>query len=760
VDTFHIHIEGIVQGVGFRPFVYQLATHRGLVGWVNNTNDGLHIEISALQDKAEAFYQHIIRHPPKLATITRHEIQKSSYQEFTQFAIIESDSGSNPSLPLTPDFALCEDCRSEISNANDRRYEYAFTTCTNCGPRYSIITSLPYDRPNTMMADFEQCDECRAEYNNPLNRRHFSQTNSCPNCGISIMMHDEQLADEEISQIANYLDKGKILAIKGIGGFLLMCNAANREVIERLRERKNRPTKPFAVMYPNMEMIKADLQVSEEEEALFLDEVSPIVLLKPISDKLQINAESIAPGLNHIGCMLPYAPLFHLLLQQYQKPVIATSGNVSGSPIIYQNTEAHAELKDIADVIITNNRHIVIPQDDSVIKFSDQHRQKVILRRSRGLAPTFLHPGINLAHKNILAVGAQMKSSFAFTNKGQLYISQYLGDMDNYLTQNHYEHTINHFFQVFKAQPQIIIGDKHPDYFSTHYGLALAARLNVPFVPVQHHEAHFYAVLAENKLLNQPEEVLGVIWDGTGYGDDGEIWGGEFFLYKDGQAKRVAHIPYFPFILANKMPREPRVSALAFGSLSNDNKNPEELRNKFSKAEWSVYQRMLAEPPLRTSSMGRVFDAMASIILDIDKTSFEGEAAMMLEAAASAYFSTKTIKEVNRYDIQSTEGKNHFSNLFNLVMEDKNNGITNSEIAAKFHLSLVNLIRQEAEKQGVKKIAFSGGVFQNSLLIDLIKTILATDFELIFHQRLSSNDENISFGQLAYFTMHEKNLIT
>jgi hydrogenase maturation protein HypF len=329
--------------------------------------------------------------------------------------------------------------------------------------------------------------------------------------------------------------------------------------------------------------------------------------------------------------------------------------------------------------------------------------------------------------------------------------------MDNYLTQSHYEKTINHFLRVFQTRPQVIIGDRHPDYFTTKYGTELAEKLNIPFVQVQHHEAHFYAVLTENNQLQSSDSILGVIWDGTGYGDDGQIWGGEFFLYDKGQAKRVAHISYFPFILGNKMPREPRVSALAFGSLSADNKNLDALTHKFTTEEWSIYQRMMAEPSLRTSSMGRVFDAMASVVLDIDKTSFEGEAAMMLEAAASAYFSNRSINDVRTYNIITTDEINQFANLFNLVIEDKNKGVSNPEIAAKFHLSLVNLIRHEAEKQGVKKIAFSGGVFQNSLLIDLIKTVLKEEYELIFHQRLSSNDENISYGQLAYFILHEKN---
>jgi hydrogenase maturation protein HypF len=754
--TYHIHLSGIVQGVGFRPFVYQLALSHKLCGRVNNGNDGVHIEITAPPAKAEAFYRQLVDRPPKLATITRHEMREIAAREFTRFEIIASDSGTRPSLPLTPDFALCQDCRQEIDDKNNRRFNYAFTTCTNCGPRYSIITGLPYDRPNTTMAGFEQCDECRTEYHNPLNRRHFSQTNSCNECGIEIMVDEDLPVDNDLDKIINYLDQGKILAVKGIGGFLLICNAINKEAIKRLRHRKNRPTKPFAVMYPHLEMIKADFQVTKEEETRFTDEVAPIILLQPKSAKLSLHQATIAPGLNRIGCMIPYAPLFHLLLKHYQKPVIATSGNISGSPIIYHNRAAREELAAIADVIITNNRDIMVPQDDSVISFTTNHHHQIILRRSRGLAPTFLDPGLGLTGKSILALGAQMKSSFALTNEGSLYVSQYLGDMDNYLTQDYYEQTVDHFFKVFKTRPETILGDRHPDYFTSRYGSRLANELAVPFVQVQHHKAHFYAVLAENKLLPSSEPILGVIWDGTGYGDDGQIWGGEFFLGKDGHCQRVAHIPYFPFILGNKMPREPRISALAFGSLGTDDNYLLALKHKFSSQEWGIYQNMLAAPTLRTSSMGRVFDAVAAIVLDIDKTSYEGEAAMMLEAAASAWLSKKPITSRQGYNISSESSENAFTNLFHLIIDDKKNNISTGEIAARFHLSLVNLIRHEAEKQEVKTIAFSGGVFQNGLLVDLIKTILQDDYQLLFHQRLSPNDENIAYGQLAWYIMHEK----
>ena len=341
-----------------------------------------------------------------------------------------------------------------------------------------------------------------------------------------------------------------------------------------------------------------------------------------------------------------------------------------------------------------------------------------------------------------------MKSSFTFTNKDLVYISQYLGDMDNFLTQEYYKKTVEHFIKVFESSPRTIISDKHPDYFTTGYATELAEELNVPFLQLQHHKAHFYAVLGENKLLSSNEPILGVIWDGTGYGDDEQIWGGEFFLFQDKEMKRASHIPYFPFILGNKMPREPRISAL---SICSETSKLDDIRDKFTSSEWSLYTQLIKNPPLQTSSMGRLFDAIASIVLDIDKTSYEGEAAMMLEAVASTYFETQPINGMNAYDISLDENK-FLATLVEQILSDKRNKISDSEIAAKFHISLVNLIRHEAEKQEVNKIAFSGGVFQNALLTDLITTLLQDDFELIFHQRLSANDENISYGQLAWFS--------
>jgi hydrogenase maturation protein HypF len=598
---------------------------------------------------------------------------------------------------------------------------------------------------------FPQCPECSREYNDPLNRRHYSQTNSCPACGIN-MYHGEE--EVEVEFVVKQLELGKILAVKGIGGFLLITDASNADSIKTLRRRKYRPTKPFAVMYPNLEIVTHEYHISNSAKQLLENEVSPVVLLSPKAQP-SIQVDSIAPGLNKVGVMIPYAPLFQLILDRFKNPIIATSGNVSGSPIIYTNEDAENELGEIADVIITNNRDIVIPQDDSVYSFT-ANEQPIILRRSRGMAPSFLRHNLELPDIPVLAMGADMKSAFAMTHKDYLYVSQYLGDMDSFLTQAYYEKTLAHLSSVLDHQPQVIVVDKHPGYFSTGLGEKISNDKSISKLEVQHHKAHFYAVLAENDLLRTEQAVMGIIWDGTGYGDDGMIWGGEFLTYRGTEMSRVSHLPYFPFILGDKMPREPRISALAISNLLGE-KTPE-IHSKFNNTEWQLYQPMLAEPTLQTSSMGRLFDAVASLVLGTDKISFEGEAAMMLEAAAQSAFEKENGNRVSSNNSYDYPLDNFQLNLFNSILDDIKSGTSNPEIALKFHYSLVNLIRQEAEKLQVRKLAFSGGVFQNSLLVALILKELSSSFDLYFHKQLSPNDENISYGQIAWYTMHEKQL--
>lgn len=759
-DTFRIHIQGLVQGVGFRPFVYKLAKQFALKGWVNNTTDGVHIVFNSNKVNAELFYEELIRKAPALSRITHHFFSKIKSQKFDSFEIIESNEKADTVLMLTPDFAMCADCKAELHTSNNFRYQYPFITCTHCGPRYSIITSLPYDRPNTTMKDFEICEKCNAEYHDPENRRHYSQTNSCQKCGIKMEIYDapaNKLFSDNVSIIETVisgLNDGKIIAVKGIGGYLLLCDANNVETVKRLRERKHRPSKPFAVMFPGIEAIENITTLRKEEADSLQSFVSPIILLEVKgSCGEQICLKEIAPNLSTLGVMLPYTPLFKLILSGFKKPVVATSANNSDAPIIFKDDEALHSLFSVADFVVTNNREIVVPQDDSVIQFTKLSRQKITMRRSRGIAPSYF----NYTCKSdavVLATGAMLKSSFTFVNKKYTYISQYLGSTDSFEAQEVYSKTVQHFFELFRKNPDVILTDKHPQYFSNQFSKKLAARLHVTSMEIQHHKAHFAAVLAENNLFSYTEKiadfgpVLGVIWDGTGLGDDGNVWGGEFFTCENNNMKRAAHFDYFPFILGDKMPKEPRISALA--TCADVPLADKFLSNKFSETEWKLYRKMITKSSLQCSSVGRIFDAVSSLLNLCDKQSFEGEAAMLLQEQASAYLTKNGWAFGESYFI-GNDNLVSTTSVMNQIVIDINRNKSSEFIAAKFHYSLVHLVEKIADNFKVKSIAFSGGVFLNSVLIDLLHFHLGKHFQLYFHKELSPNDENISFGQMAYF---------
>jgi hydrogenase maturation protein HypF len=602
------------------------------------------------------------------------------------------------------------------------------------------------------MDTFKMCPTCENEYQNVKDRRFYSQTNSCITDGVTL--------SHSVSTLTSAINDGKIIAIKGIGGYLLMCDATNETAIKTLRERKHRPTKPFAVMYPTIEMLENDAILRGYEREALQSPEAPIVLLN-LKNEVQsgIKTELIAPNLSQIGAMLPYTPLFTLITEGVGKPLIATSGNISGSPIIFQDEKAEEYLSEIADLVVSNNREIVVPQDDSVIKFSYFKEKKIIIRRSRGFAPTYLYKSVPSRvfgmtplepPKSVLALGAMMKSTFSWAHEGNIYVSQYLGDLESYETQESFEHTLNHFLQLFNDKPQRIITDKHPDYFSTQLGERLSKEWQIPIEKVQHHKAHFTAVMAENGLLEEKEPILGIIWDGTGLGDDGNIWGGEFFKYSGNSFLRCYYFDYFPLILSDKMPKEPRISAL---SLAHDVMGFEQiLSKKFSNTEGVLYKKLLKqEGVLQTSSVGRLFDGVASLLDLGDKMSYEGEAAMLLENLATTYFKTHSLDFKDSYIM---EGASYYrvptkALIQNLVF-DINKNKDRKYIAAKFHYSLVVIIKNVARNVGCKKLAFSGGVFQNSLLVDLIIHHLDKEFELFFHNQLSPNDECISFGQLFY----------
>ena len=755
-NTYHIHFEGIVQGVGFRPFVYRHAVKRGLNGWVNNTNDGVHIHVNANEKVANLFFCELKNNLPQLAVITRSSIEETKFYDYQNFRIVESKSKVKPTLLLTPDVAMCNDCRNELHNSNNRRYHYPFITCTNCGPRYSIITTLPYDRPNTTMEKFTMCNICNKEYNNPMERRHFSQTNSCPDCAVEMQLYEKGKLTQNFTNlgyIVQQWQQGKIIAIKGIGGYLLTCDATNPKVVAKLRERKHRPTKPFALMYPDVESIYKDVVLSKVEKEELQSIHAPIVLLTVNDNPKLLNPDAVYElnhGLSRLGIMLPYTPLYDLLLTRFGKPVVATSGNITDSTIIFGDNKAIAELSKIADIILLNNRNIIIPQDDGVVQFSKTHHQKVTLRRSRGKAPTYINPKLQLPSKTVLATGSMLKSVFGLINQQNIYISQYLGNIESYDAQLNYEQTFNHFEKLLSPEIDAVVVDKHPDYFSTRFGKMLAKKHQLTIYEVQHHKAHFYSVLGENNLIDSEEKILGVIWDGTGLGEDGNIWGGEFFTYEKGEMSRAHYAGEFDFILADKMVREPRISLL---SIARNIAGMEQLvKPKFSKTEWKIYNRLLQKPNnLKSSSMGRLFDAVASLLFGFDVHSFEAEASMQLENKAAGYYYNHPVSLNDSY-LDETIPDNLFTWLMEKIMQDVNRQTGQAYIAAKFHITLVDYIIKTARKLNFNNLAFSGGVFQNALLVDLIKLNMSNDFKLFFQNEFSPNDEGIPFGQLMYYT--------
>lgn len=733
--------------------MYILANENAVKGCVSNTNDGVHIKFNATENDAKLFCEKIIAHAPQQATILSNELTEINWEEFVDFKIINSTNNFQTDLLLTPDFAICSECKEELNDPNNRRYHYPFITCTQCGPRYSIVKSLPYDRVNTTMAIFDMCSNCTNEYNNPLDRRYFSQTNSCKDCAIQMMMYDtngkEILKNNDaiLQEINTQLVNGKIVAVKGIGGYLLLCDATNENAIKEVRKRKHRPTKPFAVMFANENQLQDYTNLSKEELECITSTIAPIVILNAKQNSfLRIN--DISPSLNTIGAMLPNAALLYIIAKQFQKPLIATSANISNSPIIYKDGDALQFLQLIADFIVTNNREILTPQDDSVVQFTKQSKRQIIFRRARGMAPSYLS-NLNTTNHNCLATGALMKSSFAVQANNKIYISQYLGTTDTVEAQQYYTNTVTHLTAVLNLKPKQIITDKHQQYFSTVFANSFAKKNNINTTQVQHHKAHFAAVLAENNLLKSNESILGVIWDGTGFGDDGKLWGGEFFLYENNAMQRIYCFDYFPQLLADKMAKEPRLSALSI--CNNVIGSDVLLQPKFTETEWTLYKKMLQnETQIECSSMGRIFDAVASLLNVCNKQSHEGEAAMYVQTLAEKYFITNEYTMTESYFTSGAHLRRiPTATLFNGIVNDILRKKSNEFVAAKFHFSLVHIIEIAATNLHIKKIACSGGVFQNTLLVDMLEKHLNKN-ELYFHSKLSPNDENISFGQLAY----------
>ncbi|MDR3693887.1 carbamoyltransferase HypF [Mucilaginibacter sp.] len=756
METYHIHINGIVQGVGFRPMIYHLAKKLNLNGYVKNDSNGVNVFFNASYDEADAFFKRIKLAAPEKSKIISAKLFRITDQSYVDFTILVQDNNAcEKQVLLSPDMALCPDCRAELHDAGNRRYRYPFITCTQCGPRYSIMNGLPYERHTTAMQAFTMCETCKAEYLDINDRRFFSQTNSCVDCGIKLSLYKDASTiianDTEavLSHIKNYLRQGKIIAVKGIGGYLLLCDANNLQAIQILRARKYRPSKPFAILYPCIKSVQNSFELNEQEQELLESPAAPIVLLALKQTAFyELAVKGIIPGLERMGVMIPYNPLLDLISNDFGKPLIATSANISGSPIIYKDDDALNYLFEIADCVVSNNREIITPQDDSVVQVSKYTHQQIIFRRSRGYAPSFLDYQPQ-TKSGILSTGAFLKSSFTLAVNGNVFVSQFLGSGESFESQLMYRQTLEHWLQMYTVKPEVIVADMHPGYFSTEYALELAEKFDAEVKLVQHHEAHFAAVLAENKLLRKKDPVLGVIWDGTGLGTDRNIWGGEFFKYENNQMERVNHFDYFPTVAGDKTALEPRIAALC--AVSESGRRPSILKEKFTGAEWNNYHALIRSANLFTSSVGRIFDAVASLLGICDKQSYEGEAAMYLQRAAAAYVDENGFNMDESYVKEwKADGLVPTEVLIRNLLADINSGKPISYIAAKFHYTMVCLPGIIAGDLNIQHICFSGGVFQNALLVDWIKTAYEGKYQLYFHINLSPNDENISFGQLVY----------
>ncbi|MDB9314569.1 carbamoyltransferase HypF [Spirulina sp. CS-785/01] len=744
-----IKIRGIVQGVGFRPFIYNLATELNLTGWVNNSSQGVFIEAEGEQTTLDTFITRIQQENPphsRIQTLETHWLSPVGYETFN---IRESTTGEKTTLVL-PDLATCSDCLAELFAPNNRRYHYPFINCTHCGPRYSIIKALPYDRPQTTMAHFTLCEQCQQEYENPRNRRFHAQPNACKQCGPQLQFWETtgEVTETQYGALLKTvaeLREGKILAVKGLGGFHLMVMAENEEAVKQLRQRKQRPDKPFAVMYPSLEAVKADCLVSEGEAALLESAEAPIVLLRK-----QRDIPGVAPQNPNLGVMLPYTPLHHLLMAELAVPVVATSGNFTNEPICIEEQEALTRLQGIADGFLVHNRPIVRPVDDSIVRVMGG--KPALMRRARGYAPLPLSGANNGQSEAILAVGAHLKNTVAFATPAspdsRIFLSQHIGDLETPQAFAAFEETIESFGQLYELHPEVIACDAHPDYLSTQYAKQLGGKI----IPVQHHLAHVYGSLGEHHLLDKT--VLGVAWDGTGYGLDGTVWGGEFLRVSGASWERVAHLRRFPLVGGDRASKEPRRSALGllyarFGEELWEKAALQPFLNPFTPQELSLLRQSLQRNinTVLTSSVGRAFDGIASLLNLCQRSSFEGQAAMALEFVIEGGV-------VDRYPVEITETtplEIDWNPWLAGILGDIAQGIPSGVIAAKFHNSLIDSIAAIAQKIEIDTLILTGGCFQNQYLTETtIQTLKQQGITPYWNTQTPPNDGSIALGQAIY----------
>lgn len=761
-----VAIRGAVQGVGFRPFIYRLATELGLAGWVNNSPRGVFIEVEGDQKRLESFLLRIDREKPPRSFIQSLESSFLDPKGFAGFEIRRSDSAGEKIALVLPDIAVCPDCLNDISDPENRRYCYPFTNCTNCGPRFSIIESLPYDRANTTMKKFVMCAECVEEYENPLDRRFHAQPNACPQCGPHLELWDGEgriLAsrDQALIAAANAIRAGLIVAVKGLGGFHLIVDARNEEAALTLRRRKHREEKPFALMCSSLEAIKADCEVSEIEERLLLSPEAPIVLLKRRSSipnpESQIS-KLVAPGNPCLGVMLPYTPLHHLLLNKLQFPVVATSGNLSDEPICVDEREALERLAGVADLFLVHDRPITRHVDDSIVRV--MVGREMVLRRARGFAPLPVHSAEMIPP--MLATGAHLKNTIAVSVGKDIFVSQHIGDLETAQAFEAFQRVIRSFKRLYEVEPSSVACDAHPDYLSTRFARMseLTAR------SVQHHFAHVMACMAENEVA---APALGVAWDGAGYGLDGTIWGGEFLRITDDSFTRAAHFRTFSLPGGEKAIKEPRRAAmgLLYEIFDEELFAMNELASvrSFAAHELKLLRQALSKKinaPV-TSSAGRIFDAVASIAGVRQVTKFEGQGAMELEFALDGFGTDEAYPAHLIEDDQRSAMIIDWRPMALGVINDVRAGVPTGIISAKFHNAMVESIVAVAQRVGEEKVALSGGCFQNRYLTErAVRRLRGEGFRPYWHQRIPPNDGGIALGQIvaAARALEEKSVIS
>ena len=732
---------GVVQGVGYRPYVYNQATIFNIKGWVSNHGSALVVDLEGERKDIKRFLHRIIKRPPRLATIEKVEAMPKEYIGYKDFKIKPSSLGENMISFITGDVATCEDCLRDIFNSVNPRYQYAFTNCTACGPRYAIIKRLPYDRINTTMESFQMCPICEKEYLDPTNRRFHAQPNCCPNCGPSLKLltskGDDVRSEDPIRDTINFIKQGKIVAIKGLGGFHLACDAKQPETIGRLRKRKNRPHKPFAIMVKDLETAQRLAYISQEEERVLLSHKRPILILN--KKESSILPDIIAPNTKKIGIMLPYTPLHYLLFQEDISFLIMTSGNVSGGPIQYESHQGIEYLGNIVEYFLVHNREINIPVEDSVVKVIAD--QEVVIRRARGYTPYVLNMQVN---NDIIALGAEQKNTFCLSKNGYGTMSQYLGDLKDFDAYTTYRKAIENLTDLLDVTPQILAYDLHSKLLYSQYPKHQLGKK----VPVQHHHAHMVSCMVEHNLFTP---VIGVVFDGTGLGTDGTIWGGEFLLGTRENFIRVGHLKYVTVQGGDQAIKEPWRVALSY--LHSMNYDLKDVLTGIDKEEINTVKQALDKHIncYETSSMGRLFDCVAALLNIRHRITYDAQGAIELENILTPYtqadYDFEIIEKDDTYQI-------NYDGIILGILRDIDQGMSPSIISAKFHNTIINatvdLVCRISKRYGIKQVVLSGGVFQNNyLLLHTLEKLRKRELAVYYNQQIPTNDSGISVGQLA-----------